>query len=329
MFGNRPDANVKDTLEFVEKVTKKAQRVIDTLAEEVVAQSVAAAPHDQSLAPRPGVNPKRYRLAGDHGIVTRRDVLRAAKEARLRVQSEANTARLAMAEKLADCLAQPHVSASDAFGVEGIETGAAKRLLDHVEHMLLHSPQSWAKHHTQQYRTRMRNKNSASIVELRRKVLHMVPGWDRVDAWAAGSTGDMLPNPTGNQVEDREQLLRSQDSHLQDLADTRAQWPTWLKGRMAADAGRRMKAASANIKKATEDKLKALRAKRTKVSCPHRDTLGVRPEASRQQILARGNTLSLECRLMIQSAQTAKLKQLARDKLRRVQAAACALAAKL
>ena len=175
----------------------------------------------------------------------------------------------------------------------------------------------------------MRNKNSASIVELRRKVLHMLPGWDRVDTWAAGSTGDMLPNPTGNHVEDREQLLRNQDSHLQDLADTRAQWPAWLKGKMAADAERRLKAASAKIKKATEDKSKALRAKRAKVSCPHRDTLGVGPEASRRQILARGSTLSLECRSMIQSAQTAELKQLARDKLGRVQAAARALVAKL
>ena len=139
----------------------------------------------------------------------------------------------------------------------------------------------------------------------------------------------MLPNPTGNHVQDREQLLRNQDSHLQDLVDTRAQWPAWLKGKMAADAGRRMKAASANIKKATEDNLKALRAKRVKTSCPHRDTLGVGPEASQQQILARRRALSLECRLMIQSAQTAELKQLARDKLGRIEAAARALVAKL
>jgi len=148
-FGKQPDANVKDTLEFVEKVTQKAQRVIDNLAEEVVVQSVAAAPHDQSMAPRPGVSPKRYRLAGDHGIVTRRDILRAAKEARLRVQSDANTARLAVAERLTDRLAQPQVNVSDAFGVEGIEIGAAKRLLDQAERMLLCSLPSWAKHHTQ------------------------------------------------------------------------------------------------------------------------------------------------------------------------------------
>ena len=117
------------------------------------------------------------------------------------MQSDADIARLAVVEKLADGLAQPQVSASDAFGVEGIEIGAAKRLLEHAEHMLPRLPQSWAKHHTQQYRTRVRDKNRATIVELRQKVLHMLPGWDRVDTWAAGNVGDMLPNPTGNHVE--------------------------------------------------------------------------------------------------------------------------------
>ena len=90
-----------------------------------------------------------------------------------------------------------------------------------------------------------------------------------------------------------------------------------------------MTVASRQVKNATDDKLKTLRAERAKVFCPHRDTLGVGPEASRKQMLARGSTLSLECRLMIQSAQTTELKQRARDKLRRVEAAARALVAKL
>ena len=94
---------------------------------------------------------------------------------------------------------------------------------------------------------------------------------------------------------------------------------------MATDAEHRMTVAMHQVKKASDDKIKTLRAKRAKVFCPHRDTLDVGPEATRKQILARRSELSLECRVLIQSAPTAELKQLAQDKLGQIEAAAQAL----